>query len=61
MLAVTVEKHHRTSIVMANFLVEGPSAYNALFRIPIFKDLKSITSIYHLGVTFPTAKGTRYV
>ena len=48
--------------MMTDFLmVDGPSFYNALFGIPILKDVKAVTSIYHLGVKFPTTKGMGHI
>lgn len=61
-LVVIMGEYSLTSNIMADFLViEGSSAYNALFEIPILKDLKAVTLIYHLGVKFPTSEGIGYV
>lgn len=61
-LAVTMGEKPPTSTVMTDFLVVSePSSYNALFGRSMLKDMKAITSIYHLGVKFPTAEGTGYV
>ena len=58
-LNVIVGEHTRTSIVLANFLVvDAPTAINRIIRRLLLKTLKATTSIYHLTMKFPTAKGT---
>ncbi|PON71845.1 hypothetical protein PanWU01x14_070320, partial [Parasponia andersonii] len=34
-----------------------PSAFNALLRRLILKELRAVTSIYHLAMKFPTQQG----
>ena len=52
-------EHPRTSTVIIDFLVVNyPSAINGIIRRPLLKSLKTVTSIYHLTMKFPTAEGT---
>ena len=58
-LTITVGEHSRTSMVIGNFLVvDCLSAINGIIGRPLLKALKVVTSIYHLTIKFPTAKGT---
>ena len=57
-LAVTVEEHPQTSIVIVDFLiVDYSSAINRIIRRLLLKALKAVTSIYHLTMKFPTTEG----
>lgn len=38
-------------------IVEAPAYYNALIGRPILKDMRVVTSIYHLSMKFPTPRG----
>ena len=61
-LAVTVGEHPRVSKVMNEFLIlDCPSTFNRVIGRSLLKALKAVTSIYHLMMTFPTAKGTGQV
>ena len=58
-LVVMVGEHSPVSTVMTKFLVvDCPSAFNGVIGTSLLKALKAVTSIYHLTMKFPTAKGT---
>ena len=61
-LIIIVGEHPQTLTILANFLrVDAPSAINGIIGRPLLKALKAATSIYHLNMKFPTAKGTSEV
>ena len=55
-LIVIVGEHPRT--IVTYFLIVDCPAINGIIGRPLLKDLKVVTSIYHLTVKFPTAEGT---
>ena len=58
-VTIIVGEHPRTSTILANFLmVDAPSGINRIIRRLLLMALKAATSIYHLTMKFPTAKGT---
>ena len=58
LLSMTLEEYPRQSCVMADFLViDQPSAFNAILRRPSLRELRAITSIYHLLMKFLTPQG----
>ena len=58
-LPLTVGEYPRQTMIITNFLVvKCPSAFYAVLGRPALKELKAVTSIYHLAIKFPTAAGT---
>lgn len=49
-----------TSMVADSMVADQPSAYNAIMERPILKEMKVVTSIYHLSMKFPTPKRVGY-
>ena len=61
-LPMTLGEYPRQSCVMADFLViDQPSAFNAILRRLSLRELRAITSIYHLFMKFPTPNGMEEV
>ena len=61
-LALTMGEQPRQTTVMANFVVvECTSAFNAVLGRPSLRELKAITSVYHLAMKFPTPGGVACV
>ena len=61
-LPMTVRECPRESCVMTDFLViDQPSAFNVVLGRPSLRELKAITSIYHLLLKFPTPNGVGQV
>ena len=57
-LPMTLGGYPRQSYVMTDFLViDQPLAFNATLGRPSLKELRAITSIYHLLMKFPTPHG----
>ena len=57
-LPMTLGEYLRQSCVMIDFLViDQPLAFNAVLGRPSLKELRAITSTYHLLMKFPTPKG----
>ncbi|XP_030508935.1 uncharacterized protein LOC115723586 [Cannabis sativa] len=57
-LPITLETTPVTAKSMADFVVINQhSAYNAVIGHPILKEMKIVTSIYHLTMKFPTPTG----
>jgi hypothetical protein len=57
-LPITCGASPRDSTIIADFLViDQPSAYNAIIGRPALKQLRAITSTYHLMMKFPTKNG----
>ena len=57
-LAIIVGTYLRISTVMANFfVVDYPSAFNAVLGRLTLKELRAVTSIHHLLMKFPTSNG----
>ena len=57
-LALTTGEQPRQTTIIANFVVvDCASAFNAVLGRPSLRELKAITSIYHLTVKFPTPGG----
>ena len=57
-LPMTLGEYSRQSCVMANFLViDQLSTFNAVLGRPSLRELKAITSVYHLLIKFPTPHG----
>ncbi|XP_063948153.1 uncharacterized protein LOC135152236 [Daucus carota subsp. sativus] len=57
-LPVTLGEAPRAATQVAEFvIIDHPSAHNALMGRPLLKDMKIITSIYHLTLKFPTPGG----
>ena len=55
---MTLGQYPRQSCVMADFLViDQPSAFNVVLGRPSLRELKAITSIYHLLMKFSTTHG----
>ena len=53
-LPMTLGEYPRQSCVMVDFLViDQPSAFNIVLGRPSLRELKAITSIYHLLMKFP--------
>ena len=58
LLPMTLGEYPRQSLVMADFLViDQPSAFNAVLGRPSLRELRAITSIYHLLMKFPMPNG----
>ena len=54
-LPMTLGEYPRQSCVMADLLViDQPSAFNVVLGRPSLRELRAITSIYHLLIKFPT-------
>ena len=61
-LALTMGEQPKQTTVMANFVVvECTSAFNAVLGRPSLRELKAITSVYHLAMKFPTPGGVACV
>ena len=61
-LAMTVGTYRRISTVMKNFfVVDYPSAFNAVLGRPTLKELRAVTSIHHLLMKFLTPNGVGQV
>ncbi|PON72723.1 hypothetical protein TorRG33x02_251180, partial [Trema orientale] len=61
-LPITVGDEPRISTVITEFLVvDWPFAFNAVIGRPTLKNLKEVTSIYHLTIKFLTPEGTGLV
>ena len=61
-LPMTLGEYPRQSCMMTDFLViDQPSAFNAVLGRSSLRELKAITSIYHLLMKFPTPSGVREV
>ena len=59
-LPVTLGEDPVSATQVAEFMiVEDPTYYNALIGRPILKDMRVVTSIYHLSMKFPTPRGGR--
>ncbi|XP_062100642.1 uncharacterized protein LOC133806568 [Humulus lupulus] len=56
-LALTMGEQPRQTTIMANFIVVDCALAYAVLGRPSLRELKAITSIYHLAVKFPTPKG----
>ncbi|KAL1815684.1 hypothetical protein ACET3Z_018258 [Daucus carota] len=57
-LPVTLGEDPVSATQVAEFMiVEAPAYYNALIGRPILKDMRVVTSIYHLSMKFPTPRG----
>ena len=57
-LPMTLGEYSRQSCVMENFLViDQPLAFNVVLGRPPLRELRAITSIYHLLMKFPTPHG----
>nr|XP_017225259.1 PREDICTED: uncharacterized protein LOC108201488 [Daucus carota subsp. sativus] len=57
-LPVTLGEAPRAATQIAEFvIIDHPSAHNALMGRPLLKDMRIITSIYHLTLKFPTPGG----
>jgi len=57
-LPVTMGESPNVATQIAEFMVvDQQSTYNAIIGRPILKDMKIVTSIYHLCMKFPTPKG----
>ncbi|PON38880.1 hypothetical protein PanWU01x14_309060 [Parasponia andersonii] len=57
-LMVNVRTYPRVSKIMTQFLVVNcPSAFNAVLERPTLRELRAITSIYHLTMKFQTQHG----
>ena len=57
-LAFTMGEQPRQTTVMTNFVVvDCTSAFNAVLGRPSLRELKAVTSIYHMSVKFPTSGG----
>ena len=57
-LSMTLGEYLRQSYVMDDFLViNQPSAFNAVLGRPSLKELKTVTSIHHLLMKFPSPTG----
>ena len=55
---MTLGEYLRQSCVMADFLVvDQPSAFNTVLGRPSLRELRAITSIYHLLMKFPMPHG----
>ncbi|PON49326.1 hypothetical protein PanWU01x14_230980 [Parasponia andersonii] len=55
---VSVGTFPRVSTVMTQFLVvDCPSAFNAVLGRSTLRELRAVTSIYHLTMKFPTQHG----
>ena len=62
LLLMTLGEYPRQSCVMAEFLViDQPLAFNAVLGKPSLRELRAITSIYHLLMKFPTPNGVEEV
>ncbi|PON55571.1 Aspartic peptidase domain containing protein, partial [Parasponia andersonii] len=54
-LMVSVGTFPRVSSIMTQFLVvDCPSTFNAILGRPTLRELRAVTSIYHLTMKFPT-------
>ncbi|XP_013613938.1 PREDICTED: uncharacterized protein LOC106320118 [Brassica oleracea var. oleracea] len=42
-------------------VVDNPSIYNVIMRIPWISSMKAVPSTYHLGIKFPTPNGTAVI
>ena len=61
-LAMMVGTYPQILIIVANFLVmDCPSTFNVMLARPALKELRAITSIYHLLMKFPTLNGVSQV
>ena len=61
-LPLTVGEFPKESYVIVDFLViDRPSAFNVVLGRPSLRALKTITSIYHLLMKFPTPNGVGQV
>ena len=57
-LALTMGEQPRQTTIMANFVVvDCASAFNAVLGRPSLRELKAITSVYHLAMKFLTPGG----
>ena len=57
-LSMTLGEYPRQSYIIADFLViDQPSAFNIVVGKPSLRELRVITSIYHLLMKFPTPYG----
>jgi hypothetical protein len=57
-LPVTAGDYPTTKTIMVKFfLIDRPSAYNAIIGRTVLNDLKAITSTSHLKIKFPTERG----
>ena len=57
-LPMTLREYPRQSCVMEDFLViNQPSAFNAVLGRPSLRELRVITSIYHMLMKFPKIHG----
>ncbi|PON69940.1 hypothetical protein PanWU01x14_084040 [Parasponia andersonii] len=57
-LMVSVGTYPRVSMIMTQILVvDCPSAFNAMLGRPTLRELRAVTSIYHLTMKFPTQHG----
>nr|XP_017228021.1 PREDICTED: uncharacterized protein LOC108203549 [Daucus carota subsp. sativus] len=57
-LPVILGEAPRTATQISEFvIIDHPSAHNALMGRPLLKDMKIVTSIYHLTLKFPTPGG----
>lgn len=57
-LPVTLGDEPCIAIQVTDFMVvDQPSAYNAIVGRPILKEMRVVTSIYHLSMKFPTPQG----
>lgn len=66
-LPVTLGEHSRTATQIVEFMVVNQgSAHNALIGRPLLKEMRVVTSIYHISMKFPTpervgcVKGCQY-
>lgn len=58
MLPVTLEEEpYMTSQVTDFMVIDQHSAYNTIIGRPILKEMRVVTSIYHLSMKFPTPRG----
>ena len=61
-LPMTLEEYPRQSYMMTDFLViDQPSAFNAVLGRPSLRELRAITSIYHLLIKFHMPNGVEEV
>nr|XP_017221509.1 PREDICTED: uncharacterized protein LOC108198257 [Daucus carota subsp. sativus] len=57
-LPVTLGEAPRAATQISEFvIIDHPSAHNALMGRPLLKDMRIVTSIYHLTLKFPTPGG----
>ena len=58
LLPMTLGEYPRQSCIMTDFLeIDQPSAFNVVLGRPFLRELKAITSVYHLLMKFPTPHG----